>query len=129
MNQSLLTLTGVVASTGLPNLDGGIVLQILSFVVLCLIMANQGKSLFGKGTPFPQPLIIDQLKAMATRDEVEALETKVENEFGKQREIARTTVGNLHKRIDKSSEKLGELVGETKALNKNVELLITKQIK
>lgn len=73
MSQHLLTLAGVFASTGLPDMDGNYLLKFLGAIVLFLIIWNQGKQAFGKKEKHPDPLRVRQTQDDVTRREHDTL--------------------------------------------------------
>lgn len=73
MHQHLIALTGVFASTGLPDIDGNFLLKFLGAVVLFLIMWNQGKAAFGKKGAYPDPVNVRSTPDDVTRREHDEL--------------------------------------------------------
>lgn len=73
MSQHLITLAGVFASTGLPDMDGNYLLKFLGAIVLFLIIWNQGKQALGKKPEHPDPVNIRQTEDEVTRREYDDL--------------------------------------------------------
>lgn len=117
------------ASSGLPDVEGDWFLKLLACAGCLLWIWNQGKAAFGKNkSQTPQPLIVEQLKAMATRDEMEALEKKVEEGFRTQSAANLTSVGKVHARIDKTSTKIDTLIGEVRGLKSTQDILLSNKV-
>ena len=83
-----------------------------------------------------QPLGISLEKALATVEQVEALEVRIEGQLSQiritlkeEQNIARIANGNLHARLDKVIEAQAEHRGELRQINKNVERLLERGMK
>lgn len=84
----------------------------------------------------PNPFPIELSEKVATKEELDALEErigaelkKIEAALLKERDVARTANGNLHARIDKSTEALAEVKGELHQINENLSRLLDVAIK
>lgn len=78
-----------------------------------------------------QPLQVTSTVPLATKAELEALEarltvelSKIEGSLTSERAVARIANGNLHARIDKSTEQLAEVKGELKGIASNISRLL-----
>jgi hypothetical protein len=78
-----------------------------------------------------QPISVAMASKMVTKDELAELENrlvteikKLEQALGKERDVARTANGNLHARIDKTSDSLNLMRGEIGQMNANLSRLI-----
>lgn len=78
-----------------------------------------------------QPLQVTSTVPLATKAELEALEarltaelSKIEVSLASERSVARTANGNLHARIDKSTEQLAEVKGELRGIAENISRLL-----
>lgn len=86
----------------------------------------------GKGLRVePQPLAVEISSTLATKKELEDLEgrivaelKKLESALSNERSVARTANGNLHARIDKTTESLAEVRGELSQINANLNRLV-----
>lgn len=83
-----------------------------------------------------QPVGVSLKKALATVDQVNELESRIEAELTgiktalkEERSIARVAQGNLHARLDKVMEAQAEARGELKQINQNVERLLERGMK
>jgi len=83
-----------------------------------------------------QPLAISLVETLATKDEMQALEArlvaeikKLETAASKERDVARAANGNLHARIDKSSEALAEMKGQLIQISANLSRLVDMAMK
>lgn len=78
-----------------------------------------------------QPLQVTSTVPLATKAELESLEARLTTELSKiegaltsERAVARIANGNLHARIDKSTEQLAEVKGEIKGIAENISRLL-----
>ena len=78
-----------------------------------------------------QPLQISPILPLATKAELEQLEarltvelSKIEGALTNERAVARIANGNLHARIDKSTEALAEVKGQLSGIGENVSRLL-----
>ena len=83
-----------------------------------------------------QPLAVSLVETLATKDEMKELEgrlvreiKKLEEVISSERGVARTANGNLHARIDKSSESLANMMGQLTQISANLNLLIDIHVK
>lgn len=77
------------------------------------------------------PITVSLVETLATKEEMASLEArlvaeikKLEGSLGKERDVARTANGNLHARIDKTSDNLSLMRGEIGQMNANLNRLI-----
>jgi hypothetical protein len=75
----------------------------------------------------PNPLPVSLVAALATKEELQALEARLTHELKKletalvgERGVARTANGNLHARIDKTSEGLAAVQATMTQINANL---------
>lgn len=113
--------------------------------ILALIgaLASAGTLIYGKAqgrkegrekrsvTLEDQPIGFSHHSPPATQAELSDLKrdmdgrlAKIENTLSEERSIARTANGNLHARIDKSTEALAEVKGEIRQIGDNVSRLL-----
>lgn len=71
-------------------------------------------------------VLVNLSRITATKQEVTELEGRLEGKIEVERGTAREELGAVHRRIDAQSEKISELIGETRAVGKNVEKLLDK---
>lgn len=79
----------------------------------------------------PNPLPVEVVESLATKEEMRELEgrlvseiRKLENALGKERDVARTANGNLHARIDRTSEAIAGVTGQLSQMNSNLDRLL-----
>jgi len=84
----------------------------------------------------PNPLPVELVETIATKKELQELEAritrelkKIEDALGNERDVARKANGNIHARIDKSSEALAEVRGELKQISENTDRLLDIALK
>ena len=121
----------------------GIAIGILAAIAgLALILVKLYKSLIPqKNEPSGininnNPLSVEMVKQLATKEKVQELDREIHQRFDSiekkldnERAAARTSLGNVHKRIDKHAENASEIKGELKQINENLRLLLKQQIK
>jgi hypothetical protein len=124
-----------------PSVDGawvtGFVVAVLGAVGTLLGYQKGRKT---KTEVEPNPLPVAMVSELATKDELTALEARLVGEIKKletalvgERGVARTANGNLHARIDKTSEGLAAVQATTTQINANLnrlmDLLMTGVVK
>lgn len=83
-----------------------------------------------------QPIGVELVETLATKQEMRELEArlvteikKLESAASKERDVARIANGNLHARIDKSSEALAEMKGQLIQISANLSRLVDMAMK
>jgi len=82
-----------------------------------------------------QPLAVSLVDTLATKDELRELEARLVSEIKKleaaianERSVARIANGNLHARIDKSTEGIAEMKGQLTQMNANLNRVLDLMI-
>tara|TARA_R110001599_G_scaffold351854_1_gene584912 strand:+ start:41 stop:481 length:441 start_codon:yes stop_codon:yes gene_type:complete len=95
-----------------------------------------GESVASKMLITPSPLSVKKAETVATKDDIAEVKEEIDkiwDEVKDQRTVNRTALGKIHKRIDdlaKQSDTMsGEMKGELKGINTNLEILLNRAIK
>tara|TARA_R110000772_G_scaffold118918_1_gene224804 strand:- start:398 stop:802 length:405 start_codon:yes stop_codon:yes gene_type:complete len=103
------------ASLSAQGVDSGMEVWLRNLAFLVGLAVGM-KHLLGKKQSQPQPFKIQELKEMATHDDLNKLEQHVEAKFETGRNLSRVALGHVHERIDQvaktaaaSDAKLGEV--------------------
>ncbi len=84
----------------------------------------------------PSPLSVKKAETVATKDDIAEIKDEIDkiwDEVKDQRTVSRVALGKIHRRIDdlaKQSDTMsGEMKGELKGINTNLELLLNRAIR
>lgn len=84
----------------------------------------------------PDPLQVKEVKELATRSEMVAMERRltekisaVEGDIDKEQKVAREEQGKLHARIDKLTEGVAETKGILEGVKENTDLLLARSLR
>jgi len=84
------------------------------------------KHLLGKKKSAPQPFKVEQLKELATHEDLKTLEQHVEERFERERGISRVSLGKVHDRIDEVAKSAAKSEAKLDEVKANIDRLLNK---
>lgn len=105
--------------------DTGVEMWLRSLAFL-LGIAVALKHLLGKKSSAPQPFKVEQLKEMATHEDLKILENHVESKFENQRAVARDSLGKVHTRIDQVAKSTASTEAKLDEVKENTNRILNK---
>jgi hypothetical protein len=84
------------------------------------------KHLLGKKAAVPNPLTVDHVKRKADHDDLHELEKEFRGLFEKERDTHRTSLRNLHNRIDQVATAASRTDAKLAEVKQNTDLILQK---
>ena len=101
-----------------------------------LVGKNYGEKRAREVMITPNPLPVELVKTLATKEDLEEVEsqletriTRVEDAAAEDRKVLRHMEGKIHDRVDQMAEKLNGMSGELKKIGESVGLLLELKMK
>lgn len=127
-----------IASTDWLDLDGSLALQIVAMLALVLVLVISAAKVYDRFWPrpakdlVPQPLSVRNHDELATRNELMAVEKRIEGDIDEirqqieqDRRESRAGIEKTHHRIDEAVSKVDRIGGKLDSLAENVSKLLS----